>query len=172
MYRPFAAALACAALVAVACGQSEAPAPPEEESAPVNPMTEYGMTASNVFLYYADVEAANEFYTRTLGFAVAADYGFAKILRVGPSSFITLVDEEMGMHSASDPKTVAHRAHHRPARRVVGLYEGPGRGDAVPPTTRSRGVPITASSPSIRRAISSSSSGSTNTPRTRCWSRC
>ena len=67
----------------------------------MNPMNEYGMTASNVFLYYADVEAATTFYTRTLGFAVAADYGFAKILRVGPSSFITLVDEEMGMHSAS-----------------------------------------------------------------------
>lgn len=113
MIRQITAALACAALIAAACGQSaetepsETPAPPEEESAPVNPMNEYGMTASNVFLYYADVEAATTFYTRTLGFAVAADYGFAKILRVGPSSFITLVDEAMGMHSASDPKTVA-----------------------------------------------------------------
>ena len=104
MVRLFFVTLACVALATAACGS---PAPPEEESQPVNPMNEYGMTASNVFLYYADVEAATEFYTRTLGLAVAADYGFAKILRVAPSSFITLVDEEMGMHSASDPKTVA-----------------------------------------------------------------
>jgi catechol 2,3-dioxygenase-like lactoylglutathione lyase family enzyme len=100
----FFVALACVALATAAC---DSPAPTEEESTPVNPMNEYGMTASNVFLYYADVEAATEFYTKTLGLAVAADYGFAKILRVAPSSFITLVDEEMGMHSASDPKTVA-----------------------------------------------------------------
>ncbi len=104
MVRMFFVALACVALATAAC---DSPAPTEEESTPVNPMNEYGMTASNVFLYYADVEAATEFYTKTLGLAVAADYGFAKILRVAPSSFITLVDEEMGMHSASDPKTVA-----------------------------------------------------------------
>ena len=104
MVRMFFVALACVALATAAC---DSPAPPEEESQPVNPMNEYGMTASNVFLYYADVEAATEFYTGTLGLAVAADYGFAKILRVAPSSFITLVDEKMGMHSASDPKTVA-----------------------------------------------------------------
>ncbi|MXY98099.1 MAG: hypothetical protein F4Z29_10210, partial [Gemmatimonadetes bacterium] len=60
MIRQITAALACAVLIAAACGQSDpseqpeqsdAPAPPEEESAPVNPMNEYGMTASNVFLY-------------------------------------------------------------------------------------------------------------------------
>ncbi len=107
MIRLIFVALACVALATAACNQSEQPAPPEEEPIPVNPMNEFGMTASNVFLYYTDVEAATDFYTRTLGLAVAADYGFAKILRVAPSSFITLVDEEMGMHSASDPKTVA-----------------------------------------------------------------
>ena len=104
MVRLIFVALACVALATAAC---DSPPPTEEESTPVNPMNEYGMTASNVFLYYVDVEAATEFYTKTLGFAVAADYGFAKILRVAPSSFITLVDEKMGMHSASDPKTVA-----------------------------------------------------------------
>ncbi len=110
MFRQITAVLACVALafcVALATAGCERSGPSEEDPAPMHPMDEYGMTASNVFLYYADVEAATTFYTRTLGFAVAADYGFAKILRVAPTSFITLVDEAKGMHSASDPKTVA-----------------------------------------------------------------
>lgn len=97
-------AIACLMFIAAAC--SEAP-PPEEEPVPVNPMTEFGMTASNVFFYYADLDRATKFYTETLGLNVAADYGFAKILQVAPTSFITLVDETKGMHKASEPKTVA-----------------------------------------------------------------
>ena len=61
---------------------------------------------SNAFYYYRDLEAAWGFYVRTLGFETVADYGFAKILRVGPSSYLTLVDETRGMHSADEPKTV------------------------------------------------------------------
>lgn len=72
-----------------------------------NPMTEFGTTASNVFFYYEDVEAATKFYKEVMGFHVAADYGFAKIMRVAPKSFITLVDHTRGMHSAEEPKTTA-----------------------------------------------------------------
>lgn len=62
--------------------------------------------ATNAFYYYEDVEEAWAFYTRTMGFATVADYGFAKILRVGPTSYLTLVDETQGMHSSTEPKSV------------------------------------------------------------------
>jgi len=62
--------------------------------------------ATNAFYYYEDVEEAWAFYTRTLGFPTVADYGFAKILRVGPTSYLTLVDETQGMHSSTEPKSV------------------------------------------------------------------
>ena len=65
-----------------------------------------GIQASNAFYYYADVEAAHDFYSRILGFETVVDYGFAKILRVAPTSYLTLVDEESGMHSSEEPKSV------------------------------------------------------------------
>jgi len=77
------------------------------QDSPTNPMTEFGTTASNVFFYYEDVEAATKFYQEVMGFHVAADYGFAKIMQVAPKSFITLVDHTKGMHSADEPKTTA-----------------------------------------------------------------
>ena len=73
----------------------------------VNPMNDFGMTASNVFFYYSNLARATKFYTETLGLNVAADYGFAKILQVAQTSFITLVDETKGMHKSSEPKSVA-----------------------------------------------------------------
>ena len=76
-------------------------------SAAADPMTDYGTTASNVFFYYEDVEAAKTFYNEVMGFRVVADYGAAKIMQVAPKSFITLVDHESGMHSADEPKTTA-----------------------------------------------------------------
>ncbi len=71
-----------------------------------NPPALPEIVATNAFYYYEDVEAAWTFYTRTLGFTTAADYGFAKILRVGPTSYLTLVDETEGMHSSTEPKSV------------------------------------------------------------------
>lgn len=82
----------------------------EPESPPLAgaaPPSSFGISANNAFWYYADLEAATEFYTGTLGLHVAADYGFAKILNIGATSYLTLVDEEMGMHSSEEPKTVA-----------------------------------------------------------------
>ncbi len=78
---------------------------PEAET--VNPGREFGIVASNAFLYYRDLERATDFYTRTLGLQLAADYGFAKILRVAATSFLTLVDGTAGMHTPEEPKTVA-----------------------------------------------------------------
>lgn len=72
-----------------------------------DPMSEFGTTASNVFFYYEDLDAATGFYTDIMGFRVAADYGSAKIMQVAHKSFITLVDHESGMHSADEPKTTA-----------------------------------------------------------------
>jgi catechol 2,3-dioxygenase-like lactoylglutathione lyase family enzyme len=96
---------------ALGCGTSgddegEAPAP---TTSPQMQRTDSArdILATNAFFYYADVEAATRFYTDTLGIEIAADYGFAKILRVAEASYLTLVDAERGMHSADEPKTVA-----------------------------------------------------------------
>lgn len=97
-------------LLVAACGQSgpEAPSSGGEDAAPrVDPYDDFGTTASNVFFYYADVEAAAEFYNKVLGLRTVTDYGFAKIVQVAPKSFITLVDAEVGMHKADEPKTTA-----------------------------------------------------------------
>jgi catechol 2,3-dioxygenase-like lactoylglutathione lyase family enzyme len=64
------------------------------------------IAATNAFYYYEDLEGAWEFYTRTLGFVTVADYGFAKMLKVGPTSYLTLVDHTEGMHSSDEPKSV------------------------------------------------------------------
>lgn len=77
------------------------------EAQVTDPMREFGTTASNVFFYYEDVEAATAFYRDVLGFHVAADYGFAKIMQAAPKSFVTLVDQAKGMHSSEEPKTTA-----------------------------------------------------------------
>lgn len=60
--------------------------------------------AMNALYYYEDLEAAWTFYTRVLGFATVADYGYAKTLRVAPDSYLTLVDRNRGMHSPAAPK--------------------------------------------------------------------
>ena len=100
-------ALSALVLVAVGCSGSSAGDDTENTSGDPAVPDARDITANNAFYYYADVEAAAEFYTRTLGIRMVADYGFAKILQVGKTSFLTLVDAERGMHSADEPKTVA-----------------------------------------------------------------
>ncbi len=73
----------------------------------MNPLREYGITANNAFFYYDDLDAAAAFYTNTLGIRTVADYGFAKILQIAPTSYVTLVDGTKGMHTPDEPKTVA-----------------------------------------------------------------
>jgi len=63
--------------------------------------------ANNAFFYYADLEAAWKYYGEILGLETVADYGFAKIMQIASTSYLTLVDAESGMHTADEPKTVA-----------------------------------------------------------------
>lgn len=93
-----------AALTPAGCG-SDAPRTDEPAEPPMNAVAP-DVTATNAFYYYRDVEAAWAFYTRILGLETVADYGFAKILRVAPASYLTLVDAARGMHSADEPKSV------------------------------------------------------------------
>ncbi|MFH1766013.1 MAG: VOC family protein [Gemmatimonadota bacterium] len=98
--------LVCLGLLA-ACGGGETERANTPEEGMTNPTPVLpAITATNAFYYYKDLNEAWAFYTRTLGFVTIADYGFAKILRVGPTSCLTLVDETRGMHSSSEPKSV------------------------------------------------------------------
>jgi catechol 2,3-dioxygenase-like lactoylglutathione lyase family enzyme len=62
--------------------------------------------ANNVFFYYTDLDRAAQFYSRTMGFRLVADYGSARIFQIAATSFLTLVDSSIGMHSVEEPKTV------------------------------------------------------------------
>ncbi|MFC1529882.1 VOC family protein [Gemmatimonadota bacterium] len=88
------------AIMAAGCARSG-------EGDQVNPYRDFGITANNAFFYYDDLEQATRFYTRTLGLRVIADYGFAKILQIADTSYLTLVDGLEGMHTTDEPKTVA-----------------------------------------------------------------
>lgn len=93
----------CIALFAItACTADNSAAP---ETARVETMPP-DIIATNAFYYYADVDAAWVFYRDTLGLETVADYGFAKILRLADSSYLTLVQADSGMHSTEEPKTV------------------------------------------------------------------
>ena len=79
-------AAGCAGLAlaaALACGGE---APPVDEPAAETTESVPRIEASNAFYYYEDVDAAWAFYTDVLGVETAADYGFAKILRIAPAS--------------------------------------------------------------------------------------
>ncbi len=65
------------------------------------------LIANNAFFYYQDLDAASKFYLDILGLETVADYGFAKILQIAETSYLTLVDAESGIHTADEPKTVA-----------------------------------------------------------------
>jgi len=94
------AVFAAAAFTMLGCAKTE-------EDDTLNPLESFGITANNAFFYYDDLDAATAFYTETLGLRIAADYGFAKIVQVAPTSYLILVDADEGMHSTEEPKTVA-----------------------------------------------------------------
>jgi catechol 2,3-dioxygenase-like lactoylglutathione lyase family enzyme len=70
-------------------------------------LKDFGIRASNLFLYYKDLEKATHFYSKTLGMEMVADYTMAKIFRMTSDSYLILVDATKGMHTAEEPKTVA-----------------------------------------------------------------
>lgn len=91
------------------------------------------IVATNAFYYYEDVEAAWAFYRDKLGFETVVDYGFAKIMRLADSSYLTLVRASEGMHSADEPKTVTlslvtdelNRWHEHLVEQDVQLVDAP-----------------------------------------------
>ena len=115
----------------VGCGGT--PEEPAEEAAPAptNPFREFGITANNAFFYYDDVERAAEFYTDTLGIDLVADYDFAKILRPAATSYLILVDAEMGMHSTDEAEIGRAGAPDRRAGGLARVSPGAGRGVSV-----------------------------------------
>ncbi len=70
-------------------------------------MRNFGVRASNLFLYYRDLDRATAFYRDTLGLELVADYQMARIFRVAEESYLILVDAAKGMHTADEPKSVA-----------------------------------------------------------------
>lgn len=93
----------CVVFLAIAACAPDDPAAPETAQVETMPPD---IIATNAFYYYADVDVAWAFYRDTLGLETVADYGFAKILRLADSSYLTLVQADSGMHSTDEPKTV------------------------------------------------------------------
>jgi len=93
----------CIVLLAIAACTPDNSAAPETAQIETMPPD---IIATNAFYYYADVNVAWAFYRDTLGLETVADYGFAKILRLADSSYLTLVQADSGMHSTEEPKTV------------------------------------------------------------------
>lgn len=83
------------------------PSTPMAVAQPAPPSATPGVIANNAFFYYADLDAATRFYTKVIGAPVVADYGYARILRLASTSYLTLVDAAKGMHAADEPKTTA-----------------------------------------------------------------
>lgn len=105
------AALLVVGALAAGCGRAEAPGEGESDPVPStpDPVDAAGapdIQAANVFWYYDDLEGAARFYTEVMGFETVADYGFSRILRVAPDSYLTLVDEGRGEHGPDDPRSV------------------------------------------------------------------
>lgn len=96
----------CLCVLGWACWGSTDRPPATTDAADETEMDLPEIQAANAFYYYRDVETAWAFYTDVMGFETVVDYGFAKILRVAKSSYLTLVNAEDGMHSADEPKSV------------------------------------------------------------------
>ena len=79
---------------------------PKEEVQKEMDVRDLSIQANLVFFYYKNLEAAQRFYEDVIGLEMVLDYGFAKLYRISPTSYIGLVDEQKGMHSSDEPKTV------------------------------------------------------------------
>ena len=77
------------------------------QNSPFRTMRDFGVRASNLFLYYRDLDRATAFYRDTLGLELVADYQMARLFRVAEESYLILVDATKGMHTADEPKSVA-----------------------------------------------------------------
>jgi len=78
----------------------------KQEEQDMMSIEDLNVKANLVFLYYKDLASAQNFYENTLGLEMVLDYGFAKLFRISKTTYVGLVDEQKGMHSAAEPKTV------------------------------------------------------------------
>ena len=67
------------------------------QNTPFRTMRDLGLRASNLFLYYRDLNRATPFYRDTLGLELVADYQMARLFRVAEESYLILVDATNGM---------------------------------------------------------------------------
>ena len=58
------------------------------------------------FFYYHDLDAAFAFYTDVMGFPLAIDQGWSKILRMADGAHVGLVDQSHRMNKATPDKPV------------------------------------------------------------------
>ncbi|MGY6521935.1 MAG: VOC family protein [Mongoliitalea sp.] len=70
-------------------------------------LPDFGIQATNIFLYYQDLQRAEDFYGQLLGLEKVSDYTFAKTFQLSLDAYLTIVDESIGRHKADEPKTVA-----------------------------------------------------------------
>ena len=70
-------------------------------------MRDFGIRASNLFLYYKDLDRATAFYQQILGMELVADYQMARIFRVTEDSYLILVDATKGTGTPGPPGTGA-----------------------------------------------------------------
>ena len=98
---------ACLVLAVIICAGCNNASPRQMKIDSFSTMDDFGIRASSLFLYYEDLDRALDFYSNILGMEVVADYKMAYILRMSSDSYLILVDESKGMHSAEEPKTVA-----------------------------------------------------------------
>jgi acetyl esterase/lipase/cyclophilin family peptidyl-prolyl cis-trans isomerase/catechol 2,3-dioxygenase-like lactoylglutathione lyase family enzyme len=67
---------------------------------------ELRITASILWLYYRDLDAARLFAIDKLSAGLLVDQGFAKVMTASPTGFVGLVDGAQGLHPFSERKAV------------------------------------------------------------------
>ena len=67
---------------------------------------ELGIQGNVIWLYYKDLDVAQQFYTDVLDFKLLVDQGFAKVCGSSETGFIGLVDGSQGLHPFSKEKSV------------------------------------------------------------------
>lgn len=64
------------------------------------------VSSTMVNLYYQDLEEAVRFWTHSLGFPIAVDQGWAKLLCLREGSFLGLVDGRRGYHRPQEENAI------------------------------------------------------------------
>ena len=65
-----------------------------------------GIDSQVTFLYYKDLDKAEEFYSESLGLKKTFDQGWVRIFQISSTSYVGLVDETRGSHKSNQNKPV------------------------------------------------------------------